>query len=129
MKALIVVDAQYDFKPASDEMYESGQGGALAVPRGDEIVSVINELLPKYELVIFKQEWHTKKMKAFKSSHEGKKPFDTYEVNGKQDTLWQDHCIAGSYGAMIHEEINLDKWLTSVIQVVYNNIRVKKEGR
>jgi len=106
MKALIVVDAQYDFMPASAEYFEQGQGGALAVPEGDEIIPVINKLLPKFDLVIFTQDWHPEGMKAFASSHKNKKPFDTYKVNGKEDTLWPDHCIANSYGARIHEEID-----------------------
>ena len=110
MKALIVVDAQYDFMPASDEYYEAGQGGALAVPDGDQIVPVINKLLPDYELVIFTQDWHPEKMEAFASSHENKKPFDTYKTKkGKEDTLWPDHCIAESYGAQLHEDIDFSK--------------------
>jgi len=106
MKALIVVDAQKDFMPATVENYESGQGGALAVPGGDQIVPVINELLPKFDLVIFTQDWHPKGMKGFASSHKDKQPFDTYKVDGKEDTLWPDHCIKESYGAMIHEGID-----------------------
>ena len=108
MKALIVVDAQYDFMPATDENYKNGQGGSLAVPGGDQIVPVINKLLPEFDLVIFTQDWHPEGMKAFASSYKTKKPFDTYKVKGKEDTLWPDHCIAESYGAMIHEGINLD---------------------
>lgn len=114
MKALIVVDAQYDFVPVRDEDYKNGQGGALAVPEGDEIIPIINRLLPEFEMVIFTQDWHSKGMRAFASSHPDKKPFDTYEVGGKVDTLWPDHCIAESYGAMIHEGIDLGKINKSV---------------
>lgn len=42
MKALIIVDLQYDFLP----------GGKLAVPHGDEIIKRINELQAKFELMI-----------------------------------------------------------------------------
>jgi nicotinamidase/pyrazinamidase len=108
MKALIVVDAQYDFMPVTEKEYKNGQGGALAVPNGDQIVPVINELLPQFDLIIFTKDWHPKGMKAFASSYKTKKPFDTYKVKGKEDTLWPDHCIAESYGAMIHEGIDLD---------------------
>ena len=38
-RALIVVDVQYDFCPA----------GALAVPGGDEVVPLINALLPLFQ--------------------------------------------------------------------------------
>ena len=115
MKALLVVDAQYDFMPVRDEDYKNGQGGALAVPEGDEIVPIINRLLPEFEMVVFTQDWHPKGMNAFASSHPGKKPFDTYELRGgKVDTLWPDHCLAESYGAMIHEGIDLGKINKSV---------------
>ena len=41
-KALIVVDVQNDFCP----------GGALAVPRGDEIVPIVNRLAARFHNVI-----------------------------------------------------------------------------
>jgi nicotinamidase/pyrazinamidase len=44
MDALILVDIQNDFLP----------GGALAVPRGDEIISVANRLQERFGLVVAK---------------------------------------------------------------------------
>lgn len=97
MKALIVVDAQYDFMP----------GGNLAVAEGDEIIKVINKLLPKFGLVVFTKDWHPEKMEAFASYHDGKKPLDTYiNSDGAEDLLWPDHCIAGTPGAEIHKDID-----------------------
>ena len=107
-KALIVVDAQYDFMPATEKNYNNNLGGALAVAGGDQIISVINELLIKFELVIFTKDWHPEGMKAFASSYKTKKPFDTYKVNGIEDILWPDHCIQGTRGADIHEDIKLE---------------------
>lgn len=107
MKALIVVDAQYDFMPVSESDYENGQGGALAVKDGDQIIPVINELLPKFDLIIFTKDWHPEKMEAFASYHEGKKPFDTYtNSKGVEDTLWPDHCVADTRGADLHDDID-----------------------
>ena len=106
MKTLIVVDAQYDFVPVTKEEYTNGMGGTLAVPGGDEIIPIINNLLPKFDLVIFTKDWHPKNMKAFASNHKGKKPFDTYEVNGIKDILWPDHCVAGTRGADLHDDID-----------------------
>ena len=98
MKALIVVDAQYDFMP----------GGALAVKDGDQIVPVINELLPKFDLIIFTKDWHPADMDAFATQHPGRDPFATYETkDGKLDTLWPAHCLQNSRGADIHEGIDL----------------------
>ena len=106
MKALLVVDAQYDFVPVSKEEYENGQGGALAVPDGNQIIPVINKLLPQFDLIIFTKDWHPEGMNAFASSNPGKKPFDKYKVKGKEDTLWPDHCIQDTRGAAIHEGID-----------------------
>lgn len=109
MKALIVVDAQYDFFPATKENYDSGQGGSLAVPNGDQIIPVINKLLNKFELVIFTKDWHPKDMRAFASNRKGKNPFDTYKYDGETHVLWPDHCVEDTYGAMIHEDIDLSQ--------------------
>ena len=45
---LVVVDPQNDFMP----------GGALAVPRGDEVIAVINRLAARFENVVLTQDWH-----------------------------------------------------------------------
>lgn len=103
MKALIVVDAQYDFMPATDEEYENQLGGALAVKNGDEIIPVINKLLPEFDLIIFTKDWHLPDNVGFASAHEGKKPFDTLE-NG--ETVWPDHCVKNTRGAEIHKDID-----------------------
>ena len=98
MKALIVVDAQYDFMP----------GGALAVENGDEIVPVINDLLPDFDLVIFTKDWHPNDMDAFASQHPGANAFEEYQTeDGKKDTLWPPHCIQNTRGADIHEGIDM----------------------
>ncbi len=89
MKALIVVDVQNDFIP----------GGALPVPRGDEVVPVINQLMPKFDLVVATQDWHPQNHLSFASNHPGKEVFETIDLNGIPQTLWPDHCVQGSEGA------------------------------
>ncbi|MGH8690633.1 MAG: isochorismatase family protein, partial [Burkholderiales bacterium] len=64
---LIVVDVQNDFCP----------GGALAVPKGDEVVPVINRLAARFDNVVLTQDWHPRGHASFASSHPGKKPFET----------------------------------------------------
>ncbi|MGA7681320.1 MAG: nicotinamidase, partial [Pseudolabrys sp.] len=44
----LVVDLQNDFCP----------GGNLAVPRGDEVVPLINGLATKFQHVVLTQDWH-----------------------------------------------------------------------
>jgi len=105
-KALIVVDAQYDFMPVSEEDYKKGMGGALAVKDGNQIVPVINDLLPKYDLVIFTKDWHQPDNIYFAASHEEKEVFDQMEINGKLETLWPIHCVQNTRGADLHDDID-----------------------
>jgi nicotinamidase/pyrazinamidase len=89
MKALIVVDVQNDFLP----------GGALAVPDGDAVVPVINELMPTFDLVVATQDWHPAEHESFASRHVGHAPGDVIDLHGVQQILWPDHCIQHCPGA------------------------------
>ncbi len=95
MKALIIVDVQNDFT----------SGGHLAVPRGEEIIPVVNALQKKFDLVVATQDWHPTNHKSFASNHEGKKPFDKIMLGGLQQVLWPDHCVQGTKGAELHSEL------------------------
>ncbi|PWN07520.1 bifunctional nicotinamidase/pyrazinamidase [Rhodohalobacter mucosus] len=95
-KALLVIDVQNDFCP----------GGALAVPDGDEVVPVINQLIDTFDIVIQTQDWHPEGHHSFASSHEGKEPYDTVEMDYGTQVLWPDHCVQGSEGAQFHPELN-----------------------
>jgi len=95
--ALLVIDVQNDFCP----------GGALAVERGDEVVSIINRLAQRFGHVILTQDWHPSGHISFASSHPGKRPFETTEVAYGTQTLWPDHCIQGTPGADFHPSLNI----------------------
>jgi len=99
MKALVIVDIQNDFLP----------GGSLAVPGGDKIIPVVNELQQHFELVVATQDWHPADHKSFASNHANKKPFDIIELNGLQQTLWPYHCVQGTSGANFSPLLNLNK--------------------
>jgi nicotinamidase/pyrazinamidase len=90
--ALIGIDVQNDFCP----------GGALAVPRGDEVVPVINRLAGRFRHVVLTQDWHPKAHVSFASSHPGRQPFETIQVAYGEQVLWPDHCIPGTRGAEFH---------------------------
>ena len=96
MDALLIVDVQNDFCP----------GGALEVPRGDEVVPVINKLSNYFDTVIQTQDWHPRGHSSFASSHEHYKPFDTIEMPYGKQTLWPDHCIQQSSGSDFHPDLN-----------------------
>ncbi|MEO5908447.1 MAG: bifunctional nicotinamidase/pyrazinamidase [Ginsengibacter sp.] len=89
MNALIIVDVQNDFLP----------GGALAVKDGDAIISVINNLQNKFDLVVATQDWHPFDHKSFASSHPEKKVFEEIDLNGMPQVLWPDHCVQETKGA------------------------------
>jgi len=89
---LIVVDLQNDFCP----------GGALAVPRGDEIIPIVNSLAARFRNVVLTQDWHPRGHLSFASSHSGKKPYDTIAASYGPQVLWPDHCVQGTRGAEFH---------------------------
>jgi nicotinamidase/pyrazinamidase len=95
--ALIVVDVQNSFMP----------GGSLAVPRGDEVVPVINELAKRFANVVLTQDWHPAGHRSFATSHPAKKPFDVVGLEYGNQILWPDHCVQGSHGARLHPKLKV----------------------
>ncbi|MHB0937546.1 MAG: bifunctional nicotinamidase/pyrazinamidase [Armatimonadota bacterium] len=89
MKALNVTDIQRDFVP----------GGSLAVPRGDEIIPVVNALMPHFPLVVATKDWHPADHGSFATNHPGKQPGDMIELGGVPQILWPPHCVQHSHGA------------------------------
>ena len=89
MKALIIVDVQNDFLP----------GGALAVPDGDQVIPVINQLSQDFDLVFTTQDWHPANHCSFAASHPGKKIGDRILIDGQEQILWSVHCVQNTYGA------------------------------
>ena len=83
--ALIVVDVQRDFCP----------GGALPVPRGDEVIPVLNEYLERFRragaAIYATRDWHPPNHKSFR------------EYGGE----WPPHCIQGTEGAEFHPNLKL----------------------
>ena len=89
MNALIIVDLQNDFLP----------GGALAVPRGDEVIRLANELQRRFDLVVATQDWHPRDHGSFAANHSGKKPGDRVMLDGIEQILWPVHCVQETHGA------------------------------
>lgn len=83
--ALLIVDVQRDFFPE----------GALPVPKGDEIIPVINTWIDVYcqkNLPIFaSRDWHPPNHCSFLS----------------EGGSWPQHCIQNTPGAEFHPEIRL----------------------
>lgn len=99
MRALLLIDIQNDFIP----------GGSLAVPGGNEIVSIVNQLQQQFEIVAATQDWHPQNHKSFASNHKDKTTFDIIEIHGLEQVLWPDHCVQGTQGAEFSKELNTNK--------------------
>lgn len=76
---LIIVDVQKDFCP----------GGALAAPKGNEIIPVINKLINKFDIILASKDWHPSKTIHFEK--------------------WPPHCIRGTDGAAFHPDLQQSK--------------------
>ena len=94
---LLVVDVQNDFMP----------GGALAVPRGDEIVPLVNRIAANFAVVVLTQDWHPAGHASFASSHPGRKPYETMRLAYGEQVLWPDHCVQGTPGAAFHAGLDI----------------------
>lgn len=93
---LAVIDVQNDFCP----------GGALAVPEGDAVVPVINDLSRRFAHVVLTQDWHPADHLSFASSHAGRKSLETVRLSYGEQILWPDHCVRGTPGAEFHPDLD-----------------------
>ena len=96
---LLLIDVQNDFLP----------GGALAVPGGDQVISVANQMIRDFDIVIASQDWHPSNHGSFVSQHPDRKVGDTFLWNGASQVVWPDHCVQGTYGAAFPSELDVSK--------------------
>lgn len=99
MRTLILIDVQNDFMP----------GGSLSVPKGNEIVPIINTIIPKFDLIVATQDWHPKDHKSFASNHREKEVFEIIDLNGLEQKLWPNHCVQNSLGAEFHPKLHQER--------------------
>lgn len=96
-EALLVIDVQRDFL----------SGGSLPVPDGEAVIPIINRLGKRFTEVILTQDWHPAGHISFASTH-GRKPFvETVEASYGTQSLWPDHTLQESTGAMLHPDLYL----------------------
>jgi nicotinamidase/pyrazinamidase len=94
---LLVVDVQNDFCP----------DGALAVPRGDEVVAIVNRVAKRFRDVVLTQDWHPRGHLSFASAHPGRQPYEAITLAYGQQILWPDHCVQGTRGAQLHDGLEV----------------------
>ncbi len=97
--ALLLVDLQNDFCP----------GGALAVPEGDQVISVANRLLDRFDLAIATQDWHPFDHSSFALSHPGHEVGELIDLDGYAQVLWPIHCVQNSPGADFHPSFDIHR--------------------
>lgn len=74
---LLVIDVQRDFCA----------GGSLAVPEGDEVIPVINSLLPRFGRWVYTRDWHPPDHVSFSDHPQFR------------DGSWPPHAVQGTPGA------------------------------
>lgn len=98
MKALLLIDIQNDFV----------EGGSLAVPGGNEIINLVNDLQTQYQLIIATQDWHPHNHASFATNHLGHKAGEVIELEGLDQVLWPVHCVQASEGAAFAPSLNME---------------------
>ncbi len=94
--ALLVIDVQNDFCP----------GGQLAVSEGDQIVPLVNAMMPGFDHIVLTQDWHPQDHTSLAGNHQGAAPFSVVEMPYGSQVLWPDHCIQNTTGAAFHAELD-----------------------
>jgi nicotinamidase/pyrazinamidase len=98
MRALILVDLQYDFC----------KGGALEINGSEEIIPIANRLMPLFDIIVATQDWHPANHGSFAANHLWRKVGQVIDLNGLQQVLWCIHCVQNSFGAMFHNALNTE---------------------
>jgi len=93
--ALLMIDIQNDFCP----------GGALAVPDGDAIVPLVNNVQDRFSVQVLTQDWHPADHSSFASNHSSGEAFSLTQMPYGDQVLWPDHCVQGTSGAEFHPDL------------------------
>ena len=101
---LLVFDIQNDFCEQYCE-----QRPQLAVPNSKHVASKISNLIQHFDNVILIQDWHCFNHRSFASQYQGSQPYDVVKTTYGMQILWPDHCVANSWGAEFHPELDTSK--------------------
>lgn len=109
-QALLLVDVQNDFSPS----------GALPVADGDQIVPVINRLIPHFKHIVATKDWHLAGHSSFASSND-QKVGEVIVLDGIPQIMWPDHCVQDSEGSEFISGLNVE----AITKVIYKGTNPK----
>ena len=98
MKILIISDMQNDFLTQ----------GALAIPKADELIPVINRLISRFDHVIASMDWHPPNHISFAKTH-NRNIGDVIQAAGKPQILWPVHCVQNTLGAELSPQLRKER--------------------
>lgn len=99
MQALLLVDLQNDFFP----------GGALAVPKADQLFPLANDIQDYFQLIVATRDYHPANHQSFASRHPEKHVYDVIDLNGILQVLWPNHCVQNTPGSEFHPFLKTDR--------------------
>jgi nicotinamidase/pyrazinamidase len=89
MKALLIIGMQVDLLP----------GGPAEVPDGQELVAIINGIMPHYDIVVAANFAMPADHVMFAANHLWRRPGQVIPINRHPTLLHLTHCVPGSFGA------------------------------
>jgi len=105
MKALILVGLQSDFLT-----------GPMAVPGGETLIPLANELQGAFRLVVATQQWHPANHLSFALSHRGRVVGERVRVARVEQVLKPVHCVQNTRGAELSPALNMTR-VNKVIRI------------
>ncbi|KAL0485522.1 pyrazinamidase/nicotinamidase [Acrasis kona] len=115
-RALLIIDVQRDFSAK----------GSLAVPGGEQVASVFNNLRDKvkFNRVFLTKDWHPHNHVSFARTHNATQFTEITLPNGKKQMMWPVHCIQNSMGAGFVEDLKV----LSSDRIVYKGTNVNVDS-
>ncbi|GAA2030200.1 isochorismatase family protein [Yaniella flava] len=102
MHALIIVDIQQDFC----------EGGTLAVEGGAQTAALVTEYINqcghKFDVIATTRDWHID-------------PGPHFSQTPDFENTWPVHCVAGTQGAELHEDLDTESVVAEFLKGQYND--------
>jgi nicotinamidase/pyrazinamidase len=98
-RALVLVCIQYDFLMDGDKV------GSLAVPDGNAVIPIINQIRKKFKTVIHTADWHPADHCSFSDNNPGTVPFELIMLPYGPQVMWPTHCVQNTRGAEFHHDM------------------------